>query len=229
MIYDAIIFDKDGTLFDFGATWEAWARSFLLRTAGQDTTRAAHIGRQIGFDLAANRFDSDSIVIAGTPMEVAHALKPHLPDMSLEAVVDLLNAEAETAPQAEAVPLAALLDQLRGIGLSLGVATNDGEAPARAHLAQAGVTDRFDFIAGFDSGFGAKPEPGQLLAFCTTVDVAPHRTVMVGDSTHDLLAGRAAGMTTVGVLTGMAQTEDLAPFADAVMADIGHLPHWLAG
>ena len=49
---------------------------------------------------------------------------------------------------------------------------------------------------------------------------------MVGDSTHDLIAGRAAGMQTVGVLTGMAEAE-LAPLADAVLPDIGHLPDWL--
>jgi phosphoglycolate phosphatase len=50
---------------------------------------------------------------------------------------------------------------------------------------------------------------------------------MVGDSTHDLIAGRAAGMGTVAVLTGMASTSDLAPFADLVLPDIGHLPAWL--
>ena len=50
---------------------------------------------------------------------------------------------------------------------------------------------------------------------------------MVGDSTHDLLAGRAAGMKTAAVLTGMANEGELAPFADVVMQDIGHLPGWL--
>jgi phosphoglycolate phosphatase len=50
---------------------------------------------------------------------------------------------------------------------------------------------------------------------------------MVGDSTHDLVAGRAAGMQTLGVLTGVADSEELAPFADAVLPDIGHIPGWL--
>ncbi|MFD2856539.1 HAD family hydrolase [Seohaeicola zhoushanensis] len=50
---------------------------------------------------------------------------------------------------------------------------------------------------------------------------------MVGDSTHDLFAGRTAGMHTVGVLTGVAGHEDLAPHADVVLPDIGHLPAWL--
>ncbi len=226
---DAICFDKDGTLFDFGATWEAWATSFLLRVADQDRDRAAEIGRHIGFDLATNRFAKDSIVIAGTSGEVAIALGPFLPHLSPEAVLNFLNEEAENAPQAEAVPLIPLLDSLRGMGLRLGVATNDAEAPARAHLDSAGVTERFDFIAGFDSGHGGKPAAGQLLAFAKSVQVLPNRIVMVGDSTHDLRAGRAAGMQTVGVLTGLAETADLAPFADIVFPDIGHLPDWLIG
>lgn len=226
---DAVCFDKDGTLFDFGATWEAWARSFLLRAADQDHHRAAEFGRQIGFDMATNRFDKDSIVIAGTAGEVAAAMVPMLPHIAPEAVLDFLNEEAENAPQVEAVPLIPFLDRLRDMGLHLGVATNDAEAPARAHLDAAGITNRFDFIAGFDSGYGGKPAAGQLLAFAKSVQVLTDRVVMVGDSTHDLRAGRAAGMQTVGVLTGLADTADLAPFADIVFPDISHLPDWLIG
>lgn len=224
---DAIVFDKDGTLFDFAATWEAWARTFLLRATDQDPNRARFVGRQIGFDLDAGRFAPDSIVIAGTVAEVTAALAPHLPEFSPASLLDLINAEAAAAPQTEAVPLAPLLDLLRGRGLRLGVATNDAEVPARAHLGAAGVLDRFDFVAGFDSGHGGKPGPGQLLAFALQIGVAPGRVVMVGDSAHDLAAGRSAGMMTVGVLTGLAPAEVLAPLADAVLADIGCLPDWL--
>ena len=51
---------------------------------------------------------------------------------------------------------------------------------------------------------------------------------MVGDSRHDLAAGRAAGLTTVAVLTGVAVAEDLADLADAILPDISHLPGWIA-
>jgi phosphoglycolate phosphatase len=131
------------------------------------------------------------------------------------------------APQQQAVPLTPFLEGLRARGLVLGVATNDSEAPARAHLAAAGVTEMFDFIAGYDSGHGAKPAAGQLLAFADAVDLPPAQIVMVGDSTHDLRAGRAAGMRTIGVLTGMARAQALAPLADVVLRDIGEIPAWL--
>ncbi len=223
-----LCFDKDGTLFNFRATWEAWANAFLLRATRKDVGRATRIGAVIGFDFAHSRFAQDSIVIAGTPNEVSEVLEPHFPELSRSALLAMLNEEAAIAPQAPAVPLAPLLEGFRASGLKLGVATNDSEGPARAHLEAAGVTDCFDFIAGYDSGFGGKPEPGQLLAFASAVDLRPEQIVMVGDSIHDLDAGHAAGMRTIGVLTGTAKIEDLTPFADVVLQDIGEIPAWLA-
>ncbi|MEL6619788.1 MAG: HAD family hydrolase [Pseudomonadota bacterium] len=222
-----IIFDKDGTLFDFGTTWEAWAASFLLRAADGDAAHATRAGAMVGFDWAARRFARDSIVIASMPEEIAEALLPAFPRYTHASLVHLLNEEAALAPQAEAVPLIPFLDALRGRDLVLGVATNDAETPARAHLGSAGVLNHFDFVAGSDSGHGGKPAPGQLLAFCGHVALPPEHVIMVGDSLHDLHAGRAAGMRTVAVLTGLAVSDDLAPFADVVLPDIGHLPHWL--
>ncbi|MHC0054425.1 HAD family hydrolase [Actibacterium sp. D379-3] len=224
-----ILFDKDGTLFDFQATWGVWAGAFLAEIACDDRDRAQLLGEAIGFDYGARRFAPDSPVIAGTPGEVAEFLLPHLPGMTPAALITRMNTAAANAPMQEATPLAPLLSALAGRGLKLGVATNDAEAPARAHLAAAGVEARFDFIAGFDSGHGAKPGPGQLFAFADTVGLDPACVLMVGDSRHDLIAGRAAGMGTVGVLTGMARAADLADLADAVLPDISHLPTYLTG
>lgn len=222
-----IVFDKDGTLFDFATTWEAWAESFLLRLTNGDRRKAAAVGQSIGFDFSTRQFARDSLVISGTPWEVAEILRASFPDKEIYELVDLLNDEATSAPQAEAVPLRPFLTELRKRGFSLGVATNDAEAPARAHLAEAGVTDLFDFIAGCDSGHGGKPAPGQLHAFCEAAGLEPETVLMVGDSLHDLHAGRAAGMRTLGVLTGLANARELAPHADAVLPDIGHIFGWL--
>ena len=61
------------------------------------------------------------------------------------------------------------------------------------------------------------------------MDVLACDCVMVGDSTHDLIAGRSAGMLTVGVLTGLAKHEELTNLADVVLPDISHLVAWMAG
>lgn len=224
---DGIIFDKDGTLFDFRRTWAVWAARLLADLAGGDAHRAADLGRVVGFDYAAADFAADSPVIGGTPVEIADLLIPHLPGRQAAPLVAQMNALAAEVPLAEAVPLRPLLTRLRARGLRIGLVTNDAEAPAHAHLNRAGVADLFDFVAGCDSGHGAKPAPGQLLAFCAATGLHPDRVVMVGDSLHDLHAGKHAGMRRVGVLTGIAQTAELAPHADVVLPHIGALPDWL--
>ncbi|MCG6903705.1 MAG: HAD family hydrolase [Rhodobacter sp.] len=222
-----VLFDKDGTLFDFAATWNVWATGMLLDLAQGDGARAAELGALIGFDIVGQQFRRDSAVIAGTPDDIVRLLLPGVPDLGETELESRLNAAAALAPQAEAVPLGPLIAELRRLGLKLGVATNDAEAPARAHLAGVGQEHAFDFIAGYDSGFGGKPGPGMCLGFAAAVGLAPESVLMVGDSTHDLHAGRAAGMRTVAVLTGMALAEELAPLASVVLPDIGHLPGWI--
>lgn len=219
-----IVFDKDGTLFDFQASWGLWAARFVDDLAGGDPARAEMLGRAIRFDPATRTFLPGSPVIAGTPADIAGPLLEHLPGTTPAALISRMNLLSAEAPMVEAVPLRRLFERLRAAGLRLGIATNDGEAPARAHLARAGILDLVDFVAGFDSGHGPKPEPGMLLAFARTFGLHPAEVLMVGDSLHDLAAGRAAGMPTVAVLSGLAREAELAPYADVVLPDIGHLP-----
>lgn len=225
---NAIIFDKDGTLFDFHATWGVWAGGFLDRLALGDEALYHVLADAVGYDTATGRFHPQSMIVAGTPADIADALMPYLDDrFSPSTLTAHLDSEAAKAEQVGPVPLVPYFSALSRRGLRLGIATNDAEAPAREHLRAAGVLGFFDFVAGYDSGFGAKPGPGQLQGFCQQVDVQPNHSLMVGDSLHDILAGRAAGFRTVGVLTGLATRADLAPMADAVLPDIGHLPAWL--
>jgi phosphoglycolate phosphatase len=225
---EALLFDKDGTLFDFRISWGRWASGFLASLAGDDAHRE-RLGQAIGFDPESGAFAPDSPVIAATAADIAAALAPHLDGISVAELTGRIDDSAGSAPMSEAVPLRPLLAALRNRGLRLGVATNDSEMPARQHLASHGITDCFDFIAGYDSGHGAKPGPGMCLAFAAACGIPPGRIAMVGDSRHDLEAGRAAGMHTVGVLTGIARTGDLAPLADVVLPDIGAIPAWLDG
>lgn len=222
-----VVFDKDGTLFDFNATWGAWARDVLVAETAQTPEQLAPLAEALGYDLEAGLFRKGSLVIASTVAEIAEAALPYVTETSTQALIDRFNAAAIHAPQVPATDLVAFVGRLKGAGLKLGVATNDGEAPARAHLRDAGVEARFDFIAGSDSGFGGKPAPGQLHGFCAAVGVPSEACAMVGDSTHDLHAGRAAGMVTVAVLTGVAEQADLAPHADVVLPSVADLPEWL--
>lgn len=226
---DGVIFDKDGTLFDFRTSWGAWAMRLVGMLAAETGLSEAELGAAIGFDPVAQGFARDSVVIAGTPGEIARDLARVLPGVSVEALVGRLNRLAEGAPMLPAVDLPVVLGGLRARGLRIGLATNDNEDAARAHLAAHGITGLFDYIAGYDSGHGAKPGPGMCAAFARQLGLDPARVVMVGDSRHDLEAGRAAGMRAVAVLTGIAGAAELAPHADAVLPDIGHLGGWIDG
>jgi phosphoglycolate phosphatase len=225
---DGLLFDKDGTLFDFRQSWGNWAAGFLGLIA-DGPAHAERLGRAIGYDLATGQFAPDSPVIAATAADIAAALQPHLPGRAVADLTAEIDLTAGNAPMSEAVPLRPLLESLRARGLRLGVATNDSEAPARRQLQRHGLIDCFDFIAGYDSGHGAKPGPGMCQAFARTLGLDPARVAMIGDSRHDLEAGRAAGMRTVAVLTGIAGRSDLEMHANFVLADIGALPDWLDG
>jgi phosphoglycolate phosphatase len=223
----AAIFDKDGTLFDFRTTWGGWTARVIDRLAAEGADRLALTAR-LGFDPATGAFAKSSPVIGMTTPELVDIMHGFVPGMKKGALLDLLSDLSESSVQAPAVDLVAVFSALKAAGLKIGLATNDTEVPARAHLAGAGVLGLFDFVAGCDSGYGGKPAPGQLLAFAAAVGVSPSQTVMVGDSLHDLHAGAAAGMQTVAVLTGIAEAHELAPHADAVLPDISHLAAWIA-
>ena len=227
-----ILFDKDGTLFDFNATWGNWTARVLTELAAQNGVDRAHLAARVGYDFARG-FAPQSPIIAGTVPEIAMILAGALPASDPADLVKYLNAQAAGAQVVEVVPLARFFADLRAAGYYLGVMTNDSEGSARAHLGAVAVHElagggALDRVIGADSGHGAKPDPAPLLAFARHVGLPPEHIAMVGDSRHDLGAGRAAGMVTVGVLTGPARAEDLDDLADVVLPSIADLPAWLA-
>jgi len=222
-----ILFDKDGTLFDFQASWSGWLHNLIQDLSDGDPDLERALADRLGFDLAAGRFLPSSLSIAGSVADQAAAIAPLLPAFGHRALMEVLIEAAAEAEMVAVENLPGLLSDLRGAGLKLGVATNDAEIAAQAHLARAGIADAFDYIAGFDSGYGAKPDPGMCLGFADKFGLDPAQIVMVGDSSHDLIAARAAGMMGIGVLTGVAGADDLAPYALDVLPDVSHLPTWL--
>ena len=115
-------------------------------------------------------------------------------------------------------------------GFILGIATNDSEASARAQAAVMRIETHLDFIAGYDSGHGSKPDPGMVSAFAAMHGLTIGRVALVGDSLHDLHAARAAGACAIAVLSGplgKAARTELAPLADHVLGSIAELPDLL--
>ncbi|MBY8976573.1 HAD family hydrolase [Rhodobacteraceae bacterium NNCM2] len=227
--FSAILFDKDGTLFDFHATWASVAESVLSELTDDAATR--HMLAQLGgYDLEARKFSAGAALVAGSLGEIAALWAQHLPGWEIAAIEELADRVAiEAASSGALVPavpdLPALLEELRAAGFRLGIATHDTHASTVVQIEQVGATAAFDFVAGYDSGHGLKPGPGMLLAFAQAVGVPPAEIVMVGDSVGDLAMVESAGAgLAVGVLSGPATRLDLTPHADHVIETIGELP-----
>lgn len=201
----------------------------LEALAPDDLDLRARLGAAAGVDAETGAFEAGSAIVAGTSADIAAVWAPMLEGWTvgtLTAETDRRALAAAARGPAPAAPdLPALLTELAAPGRSLGIATHDGEAAAKAHMDRLGALEKFDFVAGYDSGHGLKPGPGMVLAFCAATGLAPSQVAMIGDSLHDLDAGRAAEAGwVVGVLTGPATEAELAPHADLVLPSIAELP-----
>ena len=226
---DLVIFDKDGTLIDFGTMWSGWAETLAERFSGA-TGRPVDgpLFAMLGYDPVARRVAPGG-GLAATPMA---RLREKTRDVLVGAGVPAEAADEALAiawhapdPLGLARPLADL-DQLFGLlratGRGVAVATTDDREPTVRTFSALGLTDTIDALVCADDGVAVKPAPDMVVHLCATLDVPPARTAVVGDSPADLQMARAAGAgLVVGVLTGVGGRDDLQPLADVVLDSVG--------
>lgn len=94
------------------------------------------------------------------------------------------------------------LQRLRSGGLRLACLTNKPTAFALALLKTKGLDGFFERTFGGDAFERKKPDPLPLLKTCEALGSSPHRTLMLGDSSNDALAARAAGCPVLLVTYG---------------------------
>ena len=228
---DLVVFDKDGTIIEFGSMWSGWAVALAdaLRVATERPI-AGPLYSMLGVDPETGVVTPGG-GLAATPMT-------RLRDRTREVLLDcgLGEADAERAleaawhapdPVALARPLTdlgALFDRLRAGGCLIAVATTDDRDPTERTLAALDIAGRIDATVCADDGIAVKPAPDMVLHLCATLGVAPARTAVVGDTAADLQMARAAGAgLTVGVLTGVGGRAVLEPLADALIASVEEL------
>ena len=229
MKYRGIVFDKDGTLLDFNRTWLPIYRFAAREFAAGDEQLAEALLTHHGFQADTQRFIGGSLLAAGNNHQIAQQWAIQLASPGqVNDISQRLNQIFRERGAIEATPVNRLADtlaQLRHAGFRLGVATADSHAGIINTLQSFDVLDCFDFLAGYDSGHGVKPEPGMVLAFCEQTELSVEEIVMVGDNRHDIEMGRNAGAgLCVGVLTGTSTRDDLESIADVVLDDISALP-----
>lgn len=222
----AILFDKDGTLNDYAASWTPInARAVALAAAGEPRL-AARLAEAVGVDGAGRALFPTAIMAAGTAGEIAEAMVAAGAAFDVEdltAALDALFLEGAEA-MVPVGDLPAILGRLASRGLVLGIASSDNTAAVVRFAEREGIADLLAFVAGWDAGHGAKPDPRLIGAFARAAGCEPDEIAMVGDTDHDMAMARAAKVgLVVGVLTGTGTAESLGARADAVIGSIAEL------
>jgi HAD superfamily hydrolase (TIGR01549 family) len=105
-----------------------------------------------------------------------------------------------------------IVEDMASNGLKMGLVTSTQRKYMKTKmqpLMGSGVDKLFEAIITSDDVEQRKPAPDPLIACAQQLDMKPDDCVYVGDTTTDIKAGKAAGMRTVGVLTGFDDYESL--------------------
>jgi phosphoglycolate phosphatase len=216
----AILFDKDGTLLDFDASWAEPQERAAAFAASGDRALTQRLLIAGGMDPDTRKTAAGSLFAAGNAQEIAQAFIGHGSQLTLDGLTRKLDQIfLDGMRNAVLLPsLAIVLPELKAAGFVLGVASSDSEASIALFLDTVGLTDCFRFISGYDSGFGHKPGPGMVNGFAGTAGIPEREIAVIGDNTHDLEMAAAAGAgLKIGVLSGTGIREDLTPLADAIL------------
>lgn len=227
----AVLFDKDGTLVDYDASWSGVNLKAVAFAAAGDAGLADRLTEVAGIDAAGRARGPGALIAAGSAGEIAEAFvaagaRFDPDELATELDRLFLAGAADMVPVGD---LPALLGRLAEAGLRLGIASSDGAAAVAAFAERVGILDLLDFVSGWDSGNGPKQGGGPARAFAAAIGVAPAEIAVVGDTDHDMAMGRSAGAgLVVGVLTGTGTRASLGARADAVIVDISGLAGLLA-
>lgn len=211
-----IVFDCDGTLVDsqhmicaaMQQAYEAHGlpvppRDELLSIVGLSLPDAFR--RLAGNDARADAYPLDGLVAQYKAAFAALRLSPAHLEPLYPGARDALDVLA------------------RRTDMLLAIATGKSQRGVRAVLGHHGLAERFATIQTADDA-PSKPHPGMVLAAMRETGVAPHDTVVVGDTVFDVEMARAAGARAIGVGWGYHPAHALAAAgADAMIADFSEL------
>ena len=198
--YDAVIIDLDGTMVDtLGDFAEALNR--MLGDLELPPIAAQHIERMVGKGSehllrSVLNHVLEHMGKAPTAIEI-EALYAHAWPSYQRHYLAINGHYARVYPGVEAG-----LQALRHAGLRLACLTNKPTSFALPLLRAKGLEGYFEQVFGGDSFDRKKPDPLPLLKTCEALQTAPARTLMVGDSSNDAQAARAAGCPVVLVTYG---------------------------
>ena len=212
----AAIVDLDGTMVDTVGDFEVALGRALVELGFAPVTRA-FIRRTIG--KGSEHLIRSTLAEAGAPASLYDAAWERYQHHYLA-----INGEHSELFPGVLEGLAAL----RARGLRLACITNKPTAFARPLMLRKGLAGFFDHAFGGDAFPRKKPDPMPLVEACKALGSLPGRTLMVGDSSNDAAAARAAGCPVVLVRYGYNHGEPVETAgADALIERLDELPELL--
>ena len=211
----ALLFDLDGTLVDtapdISAAVDATLRTLELPLLEPSTVRS-YIGR--GVDTLLHR-----VLTGERDGNAALDLHDRARDVFFR---EYLAHNGRTAAIYPGVREG--LEHARRLGLSMCCVTNKLQHFSDDLLAQVGLDGYFEFVLGGDALPQRKPEPGPLLHAAARLHIPPAACLMIGDSSNDALAARAAAMPVVLVPYGYTEDQSISAIdCDAVVASVAEI------
>ena len=186
---DSALFDLDGTLVETNIDFQLM-KSEMVDFAARHGIDADEL---LGLDILAIVEKTSAKLSANSGEKAAQAAKK-------EALDVLEKIELRHAASAQEVPPAReLIAELRNRGIAVGIVTRNCRAASEESIARAGIHP--DVLLCREDVERTKPSPDQLLTALEMLKVKPERSIMIGDHLMDVIAGKAAGMKTIGVLT----------------------------
>lgn len=195
--FDAVLLDLDGTLVDTLGDFVAVLNRMLADLPAPYATaqvRASEVEKLIG------KGSENLIKTVLAQVLLAQPASTPAASMDLDALYPLAWQHYQRHYQMVNGQFAVVypgvlqgLQQLRTSGKRLACLTNKPTEFARTLLMTKGLNDFFDVVYGGDAFERRKPDPMPLLKACEALGSQPQRTLMVGDSSNDAQAARAAG------------------------------------
>lgn len=190
----AVLYDLDGTLINSQRDIALAFQHALRQVSDGPLPDENAIGRHIGKPL----------------VEMAQALGYVLTPDQATTFLDAYRPYYATHGTRHTRPYPGVLETLRTLAAyPCGIVTTKLQSQAETILQQLDMTAFFQHIQGNIPGLRLKPAPDAVLRALDALQCVPEQTLMVGDTTADILAGKAAGVQTCAVTYGFGNVEAL--------------------
>ncbi len=238
MSYKGIIFDKDGTLFDYYTIWSPVFKTTIKHIiASFDRSGDEELEREMlhMLGLGVDKVNPEGLIFQHRKffmlLNIFIFSKKHR--LSFKELVKAFensyyegkdHIKASLIAHTDEDVLVPLFEKLHNKGYRIGIATSDNLDSTMVCLEHFQLLPFIDMIYTNDDHFKRKPHPESFIAFCKEFSLLPEEVAVVGDATMDLqYAKRGKAGYRVGVLTGSKDEKKLSRLAHVIYPSVHEL------